>query len=218
MTDNIFEIETIAVAHNACTRRDSGILLTDFACAYPSVNHTWIFKVLAKAGLPVFIREFLYMIYSNSVTDVEFASKTRGQFVMARGVRQGCPASGCLFVMAFDPTLPDFLQPAPCAYADDFAVAALSFRTLMPALSPAFETVDSVAGLNLNHRQCCWVQYGSDSCQDLLDWFSAHCEEFREMKIAKHAKYVGTVIGPDGHLHRWTAPRKSSLRDKRKSM
>ena len=189
------------------------------------MNHTWIFNVLAKAGLPVFIREFLYMIYSNSVTDVEFASKTRGQFVMARSVRQGCRASGCLFVMAFDPifrwlhdsvipkdpTLPDFLQPGPFAYADDFAVAALSFRTLMPALSPAFETVDGVAGHNLNHRQCCWVQYGIDSCQDLVDWISAHCEEFREMKIAKRAKYVGTVIGPDGHLHCWTAPRKSSL-------
>ena len=28
------------------------------------------------------------------------------------------------------------------------------------------------------------------------------------MKIVKHAKYVGTLIGPEGHLHRWNAPRK----------
>ena len=28
------------------------------------------------------------------------------------------------------------------------------------------------------------------------------------MKIAKYAKYVGTMIGPEGHVHRWTAPRK----------
>ena len=27
------------------------------------------------------------------------------------------------------------------------------------------------------------------------------------MKIVKHAKYVGTMIGPEGHLHPWTAPR-----------
>ena len=71
---------------------------------------------------------------------------------MARGVRQGCPASGFLFAMAFDPIfrwlqdaiIPnnpaglDFLQPVPCAYADDFAVAASSFRCLMTALAPAF--------------------------------------------------------------------------------
>ena len=79
---------------------------------------------------------------------------------MARGVRQGCPASGFLFAMAFDPIFrwlqdaiilknpgaPDFLQHVPCAYADDFAVAASSFRRLMNALSPAFKVVD------------CWTQ------------------------------------------------------------
>ena len=64
----------------------------------------------------------------------------------------------------------------------------------MTAVSPAFEMVDSVAGLNLNHRKCCWVQSGNDSCQDLLEWVSTHCEEFLEMKIVKHANNVGTMI------------------------
>ena len=38
MTDNIFEIETAALAHVACAPRESGILLTDFAVGYPSVK------------------------------------------------------------------------------------------------------------------------------------------------------------------------------------
>ena len=60
---------------------------------------------------------------------------------MARGVRQGCPASGFLFAIAFDPIFrwlqetitprnPDnlnFLQPAQCVYADDLAVASSSY-------------------------------------------------------------------------------------------
>ena len=98
-----------------------------------------------------------------------------------------------------------FLQP-PCANADDFAVAASSFRSLMTALSPTFEVMDCVAGLNLNHRKCCWVQHDSDSCRELLEWVLTNCPEFREMKIAKFAKYVGTMIGAEGYLHRWTAP------------
>ena len=55
MTDNIFEIETTALAHVACAPRESGILLTDFAAAYPSVNHSWIFHVVEKTELPEFI-------------------------------------------------------------------------------------------------------------------------------------------------------------------
>ena len=40
MTNNIFEIETTALAHVACAPQESGIPLTDFAAAYPSVNHS----------------------------------------------------------------------------------------------------------------------------------------------------------------------------------
>ena len=81
---------------------------------------------------------------------------------MARGVRQGCPASGFLFAMAFDPIfrrlqdaiIPrspaglDFLQQVQCAYADHLAVAALSFRDLLTALAHAFHSIDRIAGLN----------------------------------------------------------------------
>ena len=77
----------------------------------------------------------------------------------------------------------------------------------MTALSPAFKVVDQTAGLNLNHRKCYWVQYGSESCQSSLEWVATNCEEIREMKIVKYVKYVGTMIGPEGNLHRWTAPR-----------
>ena len=175
MTDNIFEIETIALAHVACAPQESGVLLTDFAAAYPSVNHSWIFSVLENAGLPDFLCRFLRSICKDSITHVEFAGAERGQILMARGVRQGCPASGFLFAKAFDPifrwlqetTIPrnpdnlEFLQPAQCADADDLAVAASSFRESIIALAPAFRSVDSIAGLNLNYRKCCWVQYGN---------------------------------------------------------
>ena len=36
-------------------------------------------------------------------------------------------------------------------------------------------------------------------------------EEFREMQIVRHAKFFGTMFGPDGHLHRWTAHRKKFM-------
>ena len=133
-----------------------------------SVNHSWIFSVIENTGLPAFLCRFLRNIYRDSITHVEFVGAERGQFLIARGVRQGCPANGFLFAMAFDPIfrwlqksiIPkntdnlNFLQPTQCAYADDFALAALSFRGLMSALAPAFRSVDSIPGVNLNYRKC----------------------------------------------------------------
>ena len=96
MTDNIFEIETTALAHVACALQESRVLLTDFGAAYPSANHSWIYSVLGNTGLPDFLHRFLRSIERDSITHVELAGAERGQFLMARGVRQGCLASGLL--------------------------------------------------------------------------------------------------------------------------
>ena len=214
-------LETTALAHVACAPQESGVLLTDFAAAYPSVNHSWIFCVLENSGLPAFLCRFLRSIY-NSITHVEFAGAERGQFLLARGVRQGCLASSFL-LMPIDPIFRwfqesitprnsdnlEFLQPAQCAHADDLAVASSSFRGLMTALAPAFRSVDSIAGLNLNYGKSCWVHYGTEERDSLRTWILANCEEFSEMQKVRHAKYVGIVIGPDGYFHCWTAHRKT---------
>ena len=70
MTDNIFEIETTALAHVACAPQESGVLLTDFAASYPSVNHSWIFSVIENTGLPGTLCRFLRSVYCDSITHV----------------------------------------------------------------------------------------------------------------------------------------------------
>ena len=98
VTRNIFEIDTAAVALRTRFFENPGVLLTDIFCAYPSVDRRWMFLVLERAGAPPFQRRFLRGIYKDSITSVEHAS-------MMRGVRQGFPASGYLFTMAFRPSL-----------------------------------------------------------------------------------------------------------------
>ena len=98
-------------------------------------------------------------------------------------------SSDCLqeSIIPKNPDNLEFVQPAQCAHADDFAVASLSFRGLMTPLAPAFRSVDSIAGLNLNYRKCCWVHYGTEERDSLRTWLLANCEEFREMHIVRHA-------------------------------
>ena len=101
MTDDIFEIETTASAHVAFLSAGIRHPLDGLCCCLSSVNHAWILSVIEKTELPEFISRFLRSIYNDSITHVEFAGTTRGQFLVVRGVRQGCPASGFIFAVVF---------------------------------------------------------------------------------------------------------------------
>ena len=54
---------TSAAVARLCAPQESGILLTDFAAAYPGVKHSWKFSVLERTELPEFICRFLRRIY-----------------------------------------------------------------------------------------------------------------------------------------------------------
>ena len=108
-----------------------------------------VFHVPEKAELPQFICRFVRMIYCNSITHLQLARETREKFPLSRAsdkvARRAAYYSQCRLILFSrwlknttiprDAAAPDFLQPIPCAYADDFAVAASSFRLLMTALS-----------------------------------------------------------------------------------
>ena len=79
----------------------------------------------------------------------------------------------------------------------------------MIELALAFRSVDFIVSLNLNCRKCCWVQYRNEEHDSLRTWISEDCEEVCEMQSVRHSKFVGTVIVPNGHLRRWTAPKKN---------
>ena len=98
---------------------------------------------------------------------------------------------------------------APHPSRDSYRLHVRSRRDTARTLS--FRSVDHIAGLNLNYRTCCWVQYDTEERESLWHWLTENFEEFREVQIIRHAKCVGTMIGPDGYLHRWTAPRKNFI-------
>ena len=105
MTDYIFETESTALAHVACPPRDSGVLLTDFAASYPSVNHSWIFSVLEHTGLPDFLCHFLRSIFWESITHVEFVGAKRGQFFH---VQRSMTKLSCEWLSVCNGLSPDF--------------------------------------------------------------------------------------------------------------
>ncbi len=155
MTDNIFEIETTALAHIACAPRESSILQTDSAAAYPCVNHSWIFHVLEKQNC----LSSSAISYAESTTraprkwnlqerpeDSSSWPRAWNKAVLraASSLRWLSTRSSVRLQDSIIPRNPaglDFLQPAQCEYAD--LVAAPFFSgDWMTALAPTFQTVD----------------------------------------------------------------------------
>ena len=88
---------------------------------------------------------------------------------------------------------------------------------------PVFSGLDDCAWTGISIRGShCWPQSElsemllgcTEERESLWHWVSENCGKFREMQMVRHAKFIGTMTGRDGYLHRWTAPRKiHSARD-----
>ena len=81
------------------------LALFDFAAAFPSVSHQWIWKVLHWRRMP---RDFINLfksVYANACAVSSCGDVTAPLIRFESGVLQGCPGSSILFNFALDPFL-----------------------------------------------------------------------------------------------------------------
>ena len=181
-----------------------------FCRAYPGVNHSWIFHVqeereLPELNCPFLTKNLLRQHCTRRIRRIDPSTVLHDQgretrlsserLLLCDGLRPHLPlAPGCDH--SKNPAGLDFLQPAQCAFADDLAVAVLSFRDLMTALAHAFQTVRIIR----NAVGCNMAVKDVNLCQN---GYQITVRTLVKLQVVKCAKYVGTTIGPDGHIHRW---------------
>ncbi len=79
---------------------DSFILFLDFYKAFDSLNHEFILLSLKKLGFGDPFCKFVRTLYSNANCSINLKWGTSPRFQLSRGVRQGCPVSPYLFIIA----------------------------------------------------------------------------------------------------------------------
>lgn len=109
------------------------IVLFDIRSAFPSVSWEWIWRVLRRSSAPDWVITALKLLYNGSFSEVAFAGEASAHgFPVRRGILQGCPASGSLWAILFDPIvralIDAHLEPrgSLTAFADDLAAAFLN--------------------------------------------------------------------------------------------
>ena len=74
----------------------------DFEKAFDSVEWNYIQKCLEATNFGPHLRQWVYVFYHNISSCVLNNGHTSEPFLLERGVRQGCPLSGMLFVIAIE--------------------------------------------------------------------------------------------------------------------
>ncbi len=79
---------------------DSFILFLDFYKEFDSLNHEFILLSLKKLGFGDPFCKFVRTLYSNANFSINLKWGTSPRFQLSRGVRQGCPVSPYLILIA----------------------------------------------------------------------------------------------------------------------
>ena len=90
-----------------------------------------------------------------------------------------------------NPAIPECFHSSPCAYADDFATTCISCRDLVSRIFQAFEIIDSVTGMNLEHKKCSKGWTSPVGCFVSMGGLSS-------MKGTPFLFYVAPLIRTDG--------------------
>ena len=98
--------------HGVVERLERFVFFLDTAKAFDSIDHDWIFKVLKKAGFPSWVSSFVRCSLSEVLVTPFFGTLSDVWIPILRGVKQGCPLSPLLFIIAYDPLIV-FLSSVP---------------------------------------------------------------------------------------------------------
>ena len=150
------------------------LLFTDFEKAFDSINHEYISKILDAFNFGQDIKSWINLFYNSATSCVLYNGYTTEFFPIQRGVRQGCPLSPYIFILAIELLSLAIRQNDNIRginifgkmvkitlFADDCTNildgSELSYNTTIYL----FEEFGKLSGLNLNFHKCVPLKIGS---------------------------------------------------------
>eukprot|EP00972_Heterocapsa_arctica_P051571 7587157-Heterocapsa_arctica.AAC.1 len=187
----------------------------DFAAAFPSVAHEWLFRTLRFIGAPLGLLNLIRGMYLCNCAFLACDGVVYLLFRVSAGILQGCPLSGMLFAVAIDPILRRF-DVEVCqsgkgiirACADDIggALKSLKFLKVTKNICDDFR---AISNLHLKPRKCVVIPTGAVLSAGLKKritrWLEENIPEWSAFSVRDAAKYLGIMMGPKAGEVVWKA-------------
>uniref|UniRef100_A0A1A8EWE2 Reverse transcriptase domain-containing protein n=1 Tax=Nothobranchius korthausae TaxID=1143690 RepID=A0A1A8EWE2_9TELE len=176
---------------------DGFILFLDFYKAFDSIEHPFIFQCLKQLGFKNKFCATIESLYDNANSSISLPNGTSPRFDIKRGVKQGCPISPFLFIIATE-MLSIFIKNSDIAplnvmglpviisqLADDTTIF-MKHLTETPKIIEALNMFSQASGLTLNLRKC-----------ELMPIHQSDLTEAYNIPIRSTVKYLGIHISKD---------------------
>lgn len=159
--DNVRNIQAL-LDFTRETGRSGLFVSLDFASAFDSIDHGFLFKALESFSLGDSFMSWIKLLYNFSESCALNNGMSTGWFPFKRGVRQGCPISPFLFVLAVE-KLAEAIRADPgikgidlldshtkiLQFADDSSLFLQDESSLVRSLQ-VLDQFKSISGLSLN--------------------------------------------------------------------
>ncbi len=182
-------------------------MLLDFEKAFDRIEWSFLFKALEKLGFgPKWIK-WVSSLYTSVSSSIKLNGIEGSAFPLARSVRQGCPLSPYLFILATDVlghmlddprfdveglTLPGGRKVRDQTFADDTALYLQGTRENMERTQRVLDTFckASKARVNWNKIVAIWASKGEKS------WEWGQEVGLQWVPEGKGVRYLGILVGP----------------------
>ena len=212
---NVLDIDYAAMA-TALTNNHGGLVLFDFASAFPSISQSYMFDLLAKLGVPSNALNMIRALYDNNRCIVQTNGVQVDGFQMTAGVRQGCPLSPLLYAICAELLIERIRMEIPTAlvraYADDTAVLIQNLWTDTPVLARIFADFTNISNLHLNLSKTIVIPlFPQPNLSTVREKLTVLIPSWSAVQYEYSARYLGFTLGPEAGDKSWTDPVKKFL-------
>ena len=149
---------------------------------------------------PSFGIKAIKALYDNNDHYINFNGIFKYAFCVYSGVRQGCPLSSTIFILATD-CLNRYISMLHSndlfnAFADDTAIMVFNVWNIAEQLAEVFDDIELMACLAFNFKKCVLIPLWNGNCDLIKNCLAFLVPQWAHFCVQFSAKYLGLFIGP----------------------